>query len=160
MSDYPFQADIERAARQHGLPLALVRAVVEIESSYDPWAARYEDGFFRAYLVGKVTVGGNGACSAATELRLRACSFGLMQVMGQTARELGFAGMFLTELCDVGVGLEYGARYLARQAKRYRERYGWEGVAASYNAGRVQTNGPSFVNQGYVDKIRRAGGFS
>jgi soluble lytic murein transglycosylase-like protein len=35
-----------------------------------------------------------------------------MQIMGETARELGFKGTYLTELCDPIVGLEYGCRKL------------------------------------------------
>ena len=48
----------------------------------------------------------------ATEAYMRAMSWGLGQVMGQTARELGFTGQFLSELCDPLVGLEFCCRKL------------------------------------------------
>jgi soluble lytic murein transglycosylase-like protein len=35
-----------------------------------------------------------------------------MQVMGQLAREHGFTGKFLSELCDPATGIEYGCRVL------------------------------------------------
>lgn len=44
-------------------------------------------------------------------------SFGLCQVMGAVARELGLSG-YLTRLCDPYVGIFYGAKHLARQLKR------------------------------------------
>jgi len=42
---------------------------------------------------------------------LRAVSWGLMQVMGQTAREFGYPGP-LPQLCSPGVGLLYGCKKL------------------------------------------------
>jgi soluble lytic murein transglycosylase-like protein len=37
-----------------------------------------------------------------------------MQVIGQVAREFGFTGKYLSELCDPAVGIEYGCRKLAK----------------------------------------------
>ena len=158
MTESPYASQIEHAALRNNLPVPLVRSVVQVESSFSPWAGRYEHGFFTTYVRDKPVVV-NPPCPEETERRWRACSWGLMQIMGQTARELGFRGVFLSELCDVDIGLEFGCRYLNKQALRYRERYGWEGVVAAYNAGSVKTNGPGFVNQRYVEKIRKAGGF-
>lgn len=42
----------------------------------------------------------------------QSASWGLTQVMGAAARERGFKGKYLTELCDPYVNLEYGARHL------------------------------------------------
>jgi soluble lytic murein transglycosylase-like protein len=53
--------------------------------------------------------------SETTERRWRATSFGLMQVMGQVARERGFTGEWLTELTNPEVGIEYGCRELKRR---------------------------------------------
>jgi len=39
-------------------------------------------------------------------------SWGLLQVMGSTAREFGFLGPYLPELCDPEKGLMIGAKYL------------------------------------------------
>jgi len=38
-----------------------------------------------------------------------------MQVMGQTARERGFTGKFLSELCDPSTGLEAGCELFAHK---------------------------------------------
>jgi soluble lytic murein transglycosylase-like protein len=39
-------------------------------------------------------------------------SYGLMQIMGLTAVEFGFAGRFLTELLEPSAALEFGCRKL------------------------------------------------
>jgi soluble lytic murein transglycosylase-like protein len=38
-----------------------------------------------------------------------------MQVMGQTARERGFSGKFLSELCDPATGLDAGCELFAHK---------------------------------------------
>lgn len=154
----PIAAD--RCARAHGLPIALVRAVVEVESGGDPWAIRYEPGFFDRY-VRDLKISPVYPCSLQTERQARATSWGLMQLMGQTAREIGYAEPFLARLCEPDFGLEYGCRYLGLLAKRHLDRYGYEGVVAAYNAGSPRKNPDGFwANQPYVEKIRAAGGFA
>lgn len=149
---------IEKFAAAHGLPPALVKAVVEVESGGNPWATRYEPAFFRNY-VENARIKAISPCSTDTEKRLRATSFGPMQVMGQTARELGFDRPFLTELCDPATGLEHGCRYLAKQVERYRDK-GLDWAVAAYNAGTARKDLDGvFLNRAYVDKIREAGGF-
>jgi len=49
---------------------------------------------------------------APTEEIARSMSWGLMQVMGQVAREHGFTGDFLAQLCDPGQALETGCAVL------------------------------------------------
>ncbi len=106
------------AASAHSLWPELVCAVVEQESSWNPWALRYEDAFYTRYVERQLA--GNlgpqiarGALTDATEARARAFSWGLMQVMGQVARERGFAGPSLAALCDPATGLDFGCRVLA-----------------------------------------------
>ncbi len=103
-------------AAAHGLEPALVCAVVEQESAWNPWAVRYEPGFLSRYVAPLYTAGK----LSATEAYTRSMSWGLMQVMGQVARESGFAGQSLTELCDPETGLEFGCRILAAQLARAR----------------------------------------
>jgi soluble lytic murein transglycosylase-like protein len=116
-------------AAEHKLDPALVCAVIEQESSWNCWAVRYEQGFFARYVRNEFLAGGFGA----TEAQTRAMSFGLMQVMGQVAREFGFTGECLTELCDPHVGVEFGCRVLE---KRVAERNGVIAEALlAYNGG-------------------------
>ncbi len=95
-------------ATSHGLSPQLVCAVVEQESAWNPWQIRYEPSFMSKYVAPLYTAGK----ITATEAYARAFSFGVMQVMGQTAREFGFEGVSLAELCDPQVGAEYGCRKL------------------------------------------------
>lgn len=95
------------AAARHSLDPALVCAVVEQESGWDPWATRYEPAF-RVRYVAPLGL-------PVTEEVTRSISWGLMQVMGQVAREAGFSGSFLPELCDPETGLEWGCVVLGKK---------------------------------------------
>jgi len=149
---------IKETAARYQLPPALVRAIVAVESGGNLWAVRYEPDFFLRYVAGR-DHRVYAPCSRVTEERLRACSFGPMQIMGQTARELGFQGVYLTELCAPAVGVEWGCRLLASLLVREKKRV--DRAVAAYNAGSARlTPSGKFVNQQYVDKIRAAGGFA
>ena len=95
-------------ATKHGLDPALVCAVVEQESAWNPFAVRYEPAFMAKYVAPLYT---NNKISA-TEAYSRSFSWGLMQLMGQVARERGAAFSFLSALCDPANGLEWGCVYL------------------------------------------------
>lgn len=148
------------AADKYEIPRALVKAFIDVESGGNPWAVRYEPKFFERYIK-NAQISSKTPCSEATERSLRAHSFGLMQVMGQTARETGFEGVFLTELLDPATNLDICCKYLDRLVGRYFDKYGWPGVIAAYNAGSVRYRPGTkiFANQPYVDKVTvRAGG--
>lgn len=104
----------KEAAGRHGLDAALVCAVVEQESSWNPWAMRYEPKFFAKYVASLYT---NNKVSA-TEAYARGFSWGLCQVMGQVAREFGFTDHNLSALCDPETGLEFGCKVLAKKLER------------------------------------------
>ena len=53
-----------------------------------------------------------------TEEIARSVSWGLMQVMGETAREAGFSEKFLSALVDPATGLEFGCIVLAEKFRR------------------------------------------
>ncbi|MFZ0883120.1 MAG: transglycosylase SLT domain-containing protein [Candidatus Acidiferrales bacterium] len=91
-------------ADSHGLDQSLVCAVVEQESAWDTHAMRYEPGF-RAHYVAPLRL-------PATEEIARSISWGLMQVMGQVAREHGFTGKFLSELNEPSIGIAIGCEVL------------------------------------------------
>jgi len=101
----------QKAAEAEGLDAALVCAVVEQESGWNPWAMRYEPMFFAKYVAPLYTNNKVGA----TEAYARGMSWGLMQVMGQTAREKGASSLYLSTLCDPAVGLALGCRILRQK---------------------------------------------
>jgi hypothetical protein len=89
----------------HSLPPEIILGIIERESNWDEWSIRFEPGFLAKYvnplyLAGKFT---------ATEAYARSFSWGLMQLMGEDARENGFQGP-LPQLCDPATGIEYGCR--------------------------------------------------
>jgi soluble lytic murein transglycosylase-like protein len=100
-----------KAAIAQSLDLGLVCAVVEQESGWNPWAIRYEPAFFSKYVASLYT---NNKISAS-EAYARGFSWGLMQVMGQVARESGFDALFLSALCDPEQGLAIGCRVLRKK---------------------------------------------
>jgi soluble lytic murein transglycosylase-like protein len=100
-----FVALAHAAAAAHELDPALVCAIVEQESAWDAHAIRYEPGFRTRYVA---PLG-----LPPTEEVARSISWGLMQVMGQVAREHGFGGKFLSALCDPAAGLDIGCAVLA-----------------------------------------------
>lgn len=93
-------------AAKRGLSPYIVCAVVEQESAWNPFAVRFESGFLQRYVKPV-----NPVAPTTMEI-MRACSFGLLQVMGEVAQELGWRGYYLTDLCDPDNGLDYGTRKL------------------------------------------------
>ena len=103
-------AIVKAAAIHHGIDPAVACAVAEQESSWNPWALRYEPEFYSRYIEA-MTQGAKPL--NATEARARACSWGLMQILGEVARELGYTGD-IAALCEPSTGAEWGCRKLAK----------------------------------------------
>jgi len=103
-----------RIATSHGIEPSLVCAVIEQESAWNTWAVRYEPGFLSRYVAPLYTAGK----FSATEAYTRSMSWGLMQVMGQVARESGFSEPSLAELCDPVIGVDLGCKILATRMAR------------------------------------------
>lgn len=101
-------------ADRHSLPADVVCGMIEREATENQWAVRFEPGFLRRYIMPQYASGKLDV----TETYTRAMSFGPLQIMGQTAREFGFEGKYLTELCDPAVGIEFGCRKLESCLKR------------------------------------------
>ncbi len=101
----PLVALAHTIAARRSLDPALVCAVVEQESSWDTFAIRYEPAFRERYVA--------PLALSPTEEIARSISWGLMQVMGQSAREHGFTATSLASLCDPAAGLTMGCAVLA-----------------------------------------------
>lgn len=130
-------------------PRLVMESWVAGESAWDPWATREEKGFHRTYVLPHV-----GSYAVRREQWQRATSFGLLQVMGQTAREEGFEGKYLPALCDPSLGLFFGVKHL--MSRRIGE--SWGQALAAFNGGLGRVHGkdnrtPPYRNQEYVDKI-------
>ncbi|HEV2341673.1 MAG TPA: lytic transglycosylase domain-containing protein [Candidatus Acidoferrales bacterium] len=124
----------KQTASRHGLAPEIVCAVCEQESSWNPWAIRYEPVFRQRYIA---PLG-----LPPTEEIARSTSWGLMQVMGETAREAGFTGKFLSALAEPVTGLDFGCIFLAEkfrlaQGDASRALEMWNGGANSDYAAQV-----------------------
>lgn len=169
---FPHEPIARQHAREFRLPLDLVLAIIQVESAGDPEATRFEPHYRWLW-----DVAGNApfrlsaaeakakqpprsfpahrGTTPATEFIQQQTSFGLMQVMGAVARELGMARP-LVALCETTTGIEYGCRQLRRLADRFYERdgYGWAGVVRAYNTGHPRC---SKAGDAYLEKVQAAG---
>ncbi len=144
--------------RTYGIDPKLLEAMITVESGGRVFATRFEPNVSPSYLLMLSTFARATGVSVETERVQQATSWGLLQVMGFTARELGHRGL-LPELTQPEVGMELGCKYLkSRQAKYGKPAKGlleWdEAVVSSYNAGSPR-HGPDgkWKNESYVRKV-------
>lgn len=137
-------------ATQAGIPPEMVLAIIEAESGGNPYAT-----VFNPNAGVKMQFKRPALCSEGTEKIHQGTAWGLMQVMGLTARGLGFEG-WLSELVDPEVNVRLGVAYLAELKGRFGASYGLDGVIAAYRKGapRKTTEG-KFSCQGYVDNVKK-----
>lgn len=157
MSKYPnvdrWASLARTAAAKHGVPLALVLAVMQQESGGDPYAYRAEP-------------------------QISDASRGLMQLLSRTARALGYGGDFapsdpvviqgrafaLTGLWEPATNIGLGAKLLGQNLRAARPTHGDGALAvavSAYNAGfstdrpgdAKRTAAGAIVNQDYVNKV-------
>lgn len=158
--------DIAGEAGANRIDPDLVEAIVIVESGANPWALNYEPRY--RYLVDvrtwqpfrTLTEAETASEIPPADFRAVAgdpdqewvsqqASWGLMQLMGALARELGFKGPYITELCRVDLNLRLGCRHLANLLR-------WADgdiarAAAAYNAGRGGWASPA--GQAYAQKV-------
>lgn len=134
---------LDVATRLHLSP-RLLEAQMYVESDGQPDAFRYEPLYYAHYIVG------NPTAAAAKYGPLAACSFGALQILLETACELGFSGQ-PWDLFDPATGLEWGGRYLAQLLQRCHGDYAM--ALAQYNGGAVGNTKPPLRNQPYADKV-------
>ena len=120
-------ADLEPGS--YGVEPGLLLAMVWQESSGDEAALRYEVGW-RYFWNPKAddslyskgwTVEQNRAHAwnvlGSTEFHSQSFSWGLLQVMGSVARELGLKG-YLAKICEPQVGLKMGLLHMQKKMKQ------------------------------------------
>ena len=151
----PYRCEIESAAKQFAVPAPLIAAVIQEESRFEMFATRQEPRYLRNPRVRRSAISFSrrmhGLPSAETELADRSRSFGLMQVMGETAREQGFTARYLAELYLPANAIAHGAKLLSSLLRRYRG----DTLAAisAYNQGSARRRSGVFVNARYVYRV-------
>ena len=163
-----YLAEIRAAATALGLEPRIVAGLITIESGANPWAWNPEPKYRYMWDV-KL----NRPFRALSNVELDAkfpphdfhsllgdpdnewwgqqASWGLMQVMGAVAREMGFVGPYLTELCDPMKNLTIGCKHL-------KQLFDWshgtvEQALAAYNGGKGGNEHPPYRNALYAAKI-------
>jgi soluble lytic murein transglycosylase-like protein len=139
-------------ASSYGIDPDLVRALITKESNYNTWAMRFEPSVYVSckYLLAPEVHASKLIISVETEKVCQSTSWGLMQVMGFTARELEFDAE-LPKLLTPELGIRYGCKKLKKLFEKYNEE---SDVIAAYNAGGARkTPGGMYVNQTYVDGV-------
>lgn len=166
------QAQIRTAASAYALPYSLIAAQVTVESGGNQYAHNPEPKYhymwdvrlrrpFRpltpAEIASEIPPDDFYAILPTVprdaEWQDQQASWGLMQVMGAVAREMGFRGPFLTQLVEPVLNLDFGCRKLAGELK-------WAHgnvpqALAAYNGGRRGNETPPYRNQEYADKVLR-----
>lgn len=150
-----YQETIALNASRTGLPERFIAAVIQVESAGNPWSMRFEPSFYA--MVQREGFKAPAGVSRPTELNARCFSWGLMQIMGQVARERGCLDPYLSALCEPRIGILWGCRQLAKCRDRFLERFGWAAVAAAYNGGfgAVKKDG-TFTNPHYPKAVLAA----
>jgi len=133
----PHDGLIQAVANTYSLPYDLLRSQVYVESSFDPLAFRYEHGFFEEYIRHKPEAKGYHYGPLA------ACSFGLLQILLETAMEIGFDDR-PERLFIPNIGLAWGAKYL--QSRLVKSGGDYHATLAAYNG-----TGPAAL--AYADRI-------
>lgn len=119
-------AIVKQKAPAYSLDPRLVACIIYQESGGDEEAFRFEDEFFdrhyldylstpprkqRKELAGYVPV---FPPSLRSELRARAASWGVMQILGETARVVGFDARYLPSCRKTEINVELGCKFLRR----------------------------------------------
>jgi len=140
-----------RLSKAVGIDPDLSRAIAAVESSWNPWAVRYEPKWRYFYFVREYA--DKLMITVETEQMLQACSWGPMQVMGSVARELGFDAE-LPRLTNSELGIRYGVSKLKKLFEKYNDE---SEVISAYNQGSARkTPGGMYENQTYVDKVHKS----
>ena len=133
---------IQQVGTAYGLPFDLLNAQVTVESDGDPNAFRYEPAFFTRYIHGNVKA------LAGRFGPLAACSYGMLQIMLETAYEIGFDGRPEDLFVD-RIGLTWGAKKLRALL---------DANAGDYKIALARYNGAGTAAAAYADRVWRLAG--
>lgn len=141
---------VEKHAMDFGLERALVHAIIQVESRGLDWAVRYEPNMRWLYSLDRAQeLADLCEVSLDTELMCQRTSWGLMQVMGVTARDLGLRDP-IPSLLNADTGIMYGCKLLRKLSDKYALQ---QDVISAYNAGSPRKNNNFYANQNYVNKV-------
>ena len=139
-----------RLSAEHSVSPELIFAFIKKESAFNVLAMRFEQNW--KYLFDIETFAKLNKVSFNTEKSLQSHSWGLMQVMGTVARELGHRGSLL-ELLIPDVNLKYGILKYKQLLKKYHTE---ECAISAYNQGNARRLPDGrFANFDYVEDVKK-----
>lgn len=137
---------IRQIATECRLQPDLLEAQIIVESNGDRFAFRFEERYFDTY------IRSNPMARGYKYGPIAACSFGLLQIVLETALEDGFTGL-PHDLFISRVGLLWGARHLSALLHGWADE-DYDRALAAYNGGKLGNASRPFRNQDYVDRVR------
>lgn len=141
---------IIKSAELYRIDANLIRAICAVESNWNTWANRFEPAATLEH--DPRTWADHLNLSYLTEQHNQHSSWGLMQVMGFLARDLGFT-LYIPMLCQPDIGLFYGSKYLKKLFERS-DCPTESDIISAYNQGSPRkTVGGLYLNQKYVDSV-------
>lgn len=145
-----FKPIVHIYAEEFKLDPKLILSIIAKESSGNPLAMKFEPTYSYIFKEKELSAKFKGVPDVITETNSQRISWGLMQLMGGKARELGFEGQFLSELLDSNTNIYYGSKLLKRLSNHYKD---LRDVIASYNRGSPKKEGGYYSNQTYIDHV-------
>lgn len=119
---------IGTASKQYRVDPNLIKAVIHVESGWDPKATRAEP-------------------------QINDKSYGLMQVLLNTGRSVsGNDSLTASQLIQPSVNILIGTKYLGELRSKYKK---LDDAIASYNAGSPIKKAGKYINQSYVNSVKR-----
>lgn len=148
--NFPWEI-IEQYSKYYEIDKLLIASVIMVESGGNQFAIRYEPDF--KYLHEISLWSQRWVVSYSTCKILQQCSYGLMQIMGATAMDLGLKDI-PTNLFDIEKNIKYGTKVLKEKSKE------WGNdpldIYAAYNAGTIRkTVRGLYLNQWNVTKFEK-----
>lgn len=126
----------------------ILKSILEQESHFNPYVLRYEPTY--NYLLNPNHYAQKLLITVPTETMTQKMSWGLGQIMGGLARELGFED-HMGHLLRPEINIEYVCKYLLRIQINAKTP---DAIFACYNGGMgalLNQKDGKFPNQGYVD---------
>ncbi len=141
---------LKKAAVLHEISVFLLSAICWQESAFHQHANRFEQGYYDKYCKPLSTeklkkrnkyVG--SLVTADTERIGMATSWGWCQIMGGTARDYGFKGIYFPQLCEPEINLDIAAKIIKEKLDKYKVK---DMAISAYNAGKpITENMDSYV---------------
>ena len=141
---------IERYALEFNVNHKLLHALILMESGGNRYAVQFQPGYRHLYqpyeFAKKLSI------TYVTEKVFQQSSHGYVQIMGGTARSLGFKG-YPVQLYEPDTNIRLGAKFLGLLKKQYSSE---SDIISAYNQGQpFKRADGTYTNQAYVDKVKK-----